>query len=95
MFDEAGPSCWLFKQGSFIPNFIVEGAGVTLEEIGFFGFPPAEAGGENPPLGGGDLAVMLSDDDDAKAAMELLADPDLGLEAAPKSSFISRTPPST
>ena len=89
MFDEAGPGCWLFKQGSFIPNFIVEGAGVTLEEIGLFGFPPAEAGGENPTLGGGDLAVMLSDNEDTKTVMELMADPDLGLEAAPTSSFIS------
>ena len=89
MFDEAGPGCWLFKQGSLIPNFIVEGAGVTLEEIGLFGFPPAEAGGENPTLGGGDLAVMLSDNEDTKTVMELMADPDLGLEAAPTSSFIS------
>ena len=54
------------SRGSFIPNFIVEGAGVTLDEIGLFGFPPAEAGGENPTLGGGDLAVMLSDNEDTR-----------------------------
>lgn len=89
MFADGGPDCWLFKQGSFIPNFITEGAGVTLDDIGLFGFPPAEAGGDNPLLGGGDLAVLLNDSDDAKKAMELLADPDLGVEAAPKSSFIS------
>ncbi len=89
MFDPAGPKCWLFKQGSFIPNFIVEGAGASLDDIGIFGFPPAEAGGDNPVLGGGDLAVLMSDSDAAKKAMELLADPALGVEAAPTSSFIS------
>jgi alpha-glucoside transport system substrate-binding protein len=89
MFDKGGPSCWLFKQGSFIPNFIVEGAGVSIDDIGAFGFPPAEAGGENPVLGGGDLAVLMNDSAAAKKVMELLADPKLGVEAAPKSSFIS------
>ena len=89
MFDGAEPGCWMFKQGSFIPNFIVEGAGATLDEIGLFGFPPAEPGGENPVLGGGDLAVLLSDSEAAAQVMELLADPELGTEAAPTSSFIS------
>jgi alpha-glucoside transport system substrate-binding protein len=89
MFDPGGPSCWLFKQGSFIPNFIVEGAGTTLDDIGAFGFPPLEEGGDNPTLGGGDLAVLLDDSDNAKTVMKMLADPDLGLEAAPISSFIS------
>jgi alpha-glucoside transport system substrate-binding protein len=89
MFDEGGPKCWLFKQGSFIPNFITDGAGVTLDDIGLFGFPPAEAGGDNPLLGGGDLAVLLNDSDNAKQVMEWMADPDLGLDAAPNSSFIS------
>jgi alpha-glucoside transport system substrate-binding protein len=89
MFGKSGPNCWLFKQGSFIPNFITEGTGASLDEIGAFGFPPAEAGGENPVLGGGDLAVLLSESDDAKTVMKLLADPELGVEAAPKSSFIS------
>lgn len=89
MFDGEEPGCWMFKQGSFIPNFIVEGAGAKLDEIGLFGFPPAEPGGENPVLGGGDLAVLLSDSESASQVMELLADPELGTEAAPVSSFIS------
>jgi alpha-glucoside transport system substrate-binding protein len=89
MFDDGGPSCWLFKQGSFIPNFIVEGAGATLDQIGAFGFPPVEAGGDNPTLGGGDLAVLLDDSDSTKEVMKMLADPELGVEAAPTSSFIS------
>lgn len=89
MFAEGGPQCWMFKQGSFIPNFITEGAGVTLDDIGLFGFPPAEAGGENPVLGGGDLSVMLDDSANTKQVMEWMADPDLGVDAAPTSSFIS------
>ena len=40
LFGDKGPDCWLFKQGSFIPNFITEGAGVSLSDIGLFGFPP-------------------------------------------------------
>ncbi|MGN6577955.1 MAG: ABC transporter substrate-binding protein [Nocardioides sp.] len=89
MFDKGGPGCWLFKQGSFIPNFIVEGAGVSIDQIGAFGFPPATADGPNPVLGGGDLAVLMNDSDAARKVMELLADPKLGVEAAPRSSFIS------
>ena len=53
------------------------------------GFPPAEAGGENPVLGGGDLAVLMSESEDAKTAMNLLATADIGNDAAPVSSFIS------
>ena len=53
------------------------------------GSPPAEAGGENPVLGGGDLATLLDDNDNAKKVMEMLADPTIGDDAAPNSSFIS------
>ncbi len=86
------PGCWLYKQGNFIvsadfiPQRIIDNVD---EEIGVFGFPPAEGGGENPVLGGGDLATLLNDSDDAKQMMEILADVDLGAEAAPTSSFIS------
>ena len=88
---KAEPDCWMYKQGSFITGFFQESGGVTdLDaEVGVFGFPPAEAGGDNPVLGGGDLAVMLSDDDNTAAVMNLLADPTIGEEAAPNSSFIS------
>lgn len=89
MFDKSGPKCWMFKQGSFIPNFITEGTGVKLSDIGLFGFPPATAGGENPVLGGGDLAVLLNDSKNARQVMKWMSDPELGVDAAPKSSFIS------
>ncbi len=92
MFDAKGPACWLLKQGSFFvgPDFLPEEVFANLdEELGVMGFPPAEAGGENPVLGGGDLAVLMSESEDAKTAMNLLAETDIGNEAAPVSSFIS------
>lgn len=92
MFDAKGPSCWLLKQGSFFvgPDFLPEDVYANLdEELGVMAFPPAEANGENPVLGGGDLAILMNDSEDAKTAMGLLAESDIGNEAAPVSSFIS------
>lgn len=92
MFDAKGPACWLLKQGSFFvgPDFLPEEVFANLdEELGVTAFPPVEAGGENPVLGGGDLAVLFSDSADAATAMNLLAETDIGIEAAPVSSFIS------
>jgi len=89
MFD-AEPGCWMYKQGSFITGFFPEAAIADLDaNVGVFGFPPAEAGGENPVLGGGDMAVMIDDSESTKAVMALMAEADLGTEAAPNSSFIS------
>jgi alpha-glucoside transport system substrate-binding protein len=92
MFDKGKPGCWLLKQGSFYvgPDFLPEEVFASVdEELGVMGFPPAEAGGENPVLGGGDLAVLMNDSEDAKTAMNLLATADIGKDAAPVSSFIS------
>jgi alpha-glucoside transport system substrate-binding protein len=89
---EDDPGCWMLKQGNFIvsadfmPQDVVDNVD---ERIGVFGFPPAEAGGENPVMGGGDLAMLLQDNEDARAIMEILADAELGTEAAPSSSYIS------
>lgn len=86
------PGCWMFKQGNFVvsadfmPQDVVDNVD---ERIGVFGFPPAEAGGENPVMGGGDLATLLEDNEDSRAMMEILANVDLGTTAAPDSSFIS------
>jgi alpha-glucoside transport system substrate-binding protein len=87
---KAEPDCWMYKQGSFMTGFFQESAGVQdLDaEVGVFGFPPVE-GGENPVLGGGDMAVMMTDDEATAQVMEWLAEPDIGNEAAPNSSFIS------
>jgi alpha-glucoside transport system substrate-binding protein len=92
MFDKGKPGCWLLKQGSFFvgPDFLPEEVFANVdEELGVMGFPPAEAGGENPVLGGGDLAVLMSESEDAKTAMNLLAEADIANEAVPGSSFIS------
>lgn len=89
---EDEPGCWMFKQGNFVvsadfmPQDVVDNVD---ERIGVFGFPPAEAGGENPVMGGGDLATLLEDNEDSRAMMEILANVDLGTTAAPDSSFIS------
>lgn len=92
MFDKGKPGCWLLKQGSFFvgPDFLPENVFANLDdELGVMAFPPAEVGGDNPVLGGGDLAVLMSDSKDAKTAMNLLATADIGKDAAPVSSFIS------
>ena len=88
---KAEPECWMYKQGSFMTGFFTESAGVKDldKEVGVFGFPPAEEGGENPVLGGGDMAVAMTDDDNTAMVMEWLSDPEIGNEAAPNSSFIS------
>jgi alpha-glucoside transport system substrate-binding protein len=88
---KAEPECWMYKQGSFMTGFFTESAGVEDldKEVGVFGFPPLEEGGENPVLGGGDMAVMMTDDEATSTVMEWLADPEIGNEAAPNSSFIS------
>lgn len=92
MFQEGGPGCWLLKQGSFVngPDFLPEDIYSNAdEELGVAGFPPAEAGGESPVMGGGDLAMLLSDNPDAEEAMRLLSETDIGNEAATNSSFLS------
>jgi alpha-glucoside transport system substrate-binding protein len=92
MFAADGPDCWLLKQGSFVasPDFLPDEIYQNAdEELGVAGFPPAAAGGENPVMGGGDLAVLLSDDPDAAEAMRLLSQVDIGDVAATNSGFLS------
>jgi alpha-glucoside transport system substrate-binding protein len=89
MFDEE-PGCWMYNQGSFITGFFPDDVQADLDaNVGVFGFPPATAGGENPVIGGGDMATMLSDSDDVKTVMQALSETDIGNDAAPTSSFIS------
>ncbi len=89
---DAKPGCMLLKQGNFIisKDFIPENIVSDVDaNIGVFGFPPAEAGGENPTLGGGDMATLLSDSDSAKEVMKILAGAEIGKDAAPTSSYLS------
>jgi alpha-glucoside transport system substrate-binding protein len=86
------PGCMMLKQGNFIVSKDFMPANIVSnvdQNIGVFGFPPLDAGGENPTVGGGDLATLLSDSDNAKKVMKMLADPTIGDDAAPSSSFIS------
>jgi alpha-glucoside transport system substrate-binding protein len=90
MFDDGGPSCWMYNQGSFITGFFPKEILADLDaNVGVMGFPPAEAGGDNPVIGGGDLAMLLSENDNAKTVMQYLSETDIGNDAAPTSSFIS------
>jgi alpha-glucoside transport system substrate-binding protein len=91
LFNKDGPGCWMLKQGSFIvsPDFLGEAANDADANVGVFGFPPATTGGDNPVLGGGDLAVLLSDADAAKDVMNIIGSAEAGVEAAPSSSFLS------
>ncbi len=89
MFD-AKPGCWMYKQGSFITGFFPDDVKSDLDaNVGVFGFPPKDTGGENPVLGGGDMAMLLDESQSSKDVMKMLADPEIGNEAAKNSSFIS------
>ena len=90
MFDKGGPACWMYKQGSFITGFFPDDVKADLDaNVGVFGFPAAEAGGDNPVLGGGDLAMLLSDKAAAADVIKLMAAKEFGTDAAGSSSFIS------
>jgi alpha-glucoside transport system substrate-binding protein len=89
MFD-AKPGCWMLKQGNFITGFFPKNVQSDLDaNVGVFGFPPATAGGENPTVGGGDLATLLNDNKSSQAVMKLMAATDLGSEAAKSGAYIS------
>ena len=90
MFDAAGPKCWLLKQGSFITGFFPDAIKANLDpNVGLFALPAAKAGGDNPVLGGGDLAVMLDNSPSTQKAMQALSSVDVGKSAAPGSSYLS------
>jgi alpha-glucoside transport system substrate-binding protein len=88
MFD-AKPGCMLFKQGSFITTFFPKNVQADLPgNVGVFYFPPAQAGGEKPILGGGDTAVLLHNSAGAREVMKMLSDKSIG-EKAMGTSFLS------
>jgi alpha-glucoside transport system substrate-binding protein len=90
MFDKK-PGCFLFKQGSFITTFFPKAVQADLaNQVGVFGLPPATAGGDNPELGGGDLAMLLKDTKGGEEVMKLLSDKSIGDTAVTNgSSFLS------
>jgi alpha-glucoside transport system substrate-binding protein len=85
----AKPGCMLFKQGSFITTFFPKNVQSNLDQsVGVFYFPPVQAGGEKPILGGGDMAVLLKNTAGARAVMKMLGDKSIG-EKAMGTSFLS------
>lgn len=88
MFDDK-PGCFLYKQGSFITGFFPKDVQADLDSnVGVFGLPPAEEGGENPLLGGGDLAMLLKNTKAGAEVMKLLADPTVCDEAAKTGAYL-------
>ena len=89
MFD-AKPGCFMYRQGSFITDFFPDNVKKDLDnQVGVFGFPPKEAGGDNPILGGGDMGMVLNDSANTKKVFKYLSEADIGNEAAGSSTFIS------
>ncbi|GIG29587.1 ABC transporter substrate-binding protein [Cellulomonas marina] len=89
---ETPPGCMMYKQGNFIAasGFFPDDVLADIDNrVGVFGFPPAEAGGDNPVEGGGDLAAMLVESDAAKQVIEYMSSEGFGAEAAQAGSFIS------
>lgn len=88
--DEKKPACMMYMQGSFITGFFPEAIqGALDEKVGVFGLPTAKAGEASPVEGGGDLAVLLSDNPAAATVIGLLTDPSVGVPAAKNSSYLS------
>jgi alpha-glucoside transport system substrate-binding protein len=84
------PGCWMQKQGNFITGFYPKAVQADLDsDVGVFGFPPATAGGDDPTLGGGDLATLLNANASSKAVMKLMAQTNLGTEAAKSGDYLS------
>ena len=80
----------MYNQGSFITGFFPEDILADLDaNVGVFGFPAAEAGGDNPVIGGGDLAMLLSDSENAKTVMAASPRPTSATTQRGSSSFIS------
>ena len=87
---QAKPGCMLYKQGSFITGFFPKDVQANLPtDVGVFYFPPAQAGGEKPILGGGDMAVLLHNTAGAREVMKMLSDKNVGNEAAGPTNFLS------
>ncbi len=88
MFDDP-PGCFMFKQGSFITGFFPKDVQANADtEIGVFGLPPATEGGDNPLLGGGDLAVLLKNTAGAQAVMKLMSQTNICDEAAKTGAYL-------
>jgi alpha-glucoside transport system substrate-binding protein len=71
------PGCWMHYQGSFLATELPGGAAVG-RDVGFFVLPPTMEGGPAPTLGGGNIAVALTDRPEVREFMRWLLDPEWG-----------------
>lgn len=91
MFDEE-PKCYLGKQGNFItqPGYFPEDIASNIDEnVGMFITPTVQ--GENPMLGGGDIAAAFTKNDvNVKKAMAFMTtDPEFGKAQAQTGAWLS------
>lgn len=74
------PGAYLHRQASFIQSFIADCPGgealVPGEDYDFFLFPPIDEEYGSPGLGGADLFVMFNDNENTRALMEFLTQPE-------------------
>ena len=88
--DAKKPDCMMYMQGSFITGFFPKNVQSDLDnQVGVFGLPPKTAGEAAPVEGGGDLSVLLTDNEAAKTVLNIFTEPATGTEAAKSSSFLS------
>jgi alpha-glucoside transport system substrate-binding protein len=87
------PGCYLYKQGNFVaaaggfPDDVLKDIN---NRVGVFGFPPETAGGDNPVLGGGDLAALFSKNNQyAKKILQFMSTKDFGGSDARLGNYIS------
>jgi alpha-glucoside transport system substrate-binding protein len=87
------PGCFMYRQGNFVaapggfPNAVLKDID---DRVGVFGFPPATAGGDDPVLGGGDLAALFSKNNEyAKNILKFMSTKDFGGSIAKLGNYIS------
>ena len=85
------PKCMLMRQGNFISGFFPADVQKNLdEEVGVYAFPPAEAGGDQPVLVGGDIAATFNGEDtDVQKVMEFITSSDFGAPWANAGGWLS------
>ena len=87
--DPQNPEAAIVYEGDFVAGVI---SGETESEVGvdadFFDFPSIDGSGK-PVVGGGDLAVLMTDSEAGKALIEFLATPEAAEIWAQEGGFIS------
>ncbi len=87
------PGCFMYKQGNFVAakGFFPDSVVADIDnQVGVFGFPPAQAGGDNPVEGGGDLIGLFNKNNKAaQTIIKYMSTKDFGASAAKAGQLIS------